>query len=121
MIITYSILCGLTAFVFIALLCQPYEAFEWWEKGVRWVLFGRQKAGYEWHIRRLSYDQMPFLQLSIYKPLAGCPKCCAGWFSILVYLFNFEFEPFGMLFFVVGSIFTAWVLTALKTKFDLEV
>lgn len=121
MIIAYSILSGLTAFVFIALLCQPYEVFEWWEKGVRLFLFGRQKAGNQWYIRQLTFDQMSFFQLAIYKPLAVCPKCCAGWVSILVYLSNFEFEPFTMLFFIVGSIFTAWVLTALKSKFDLEV
>lgn len=122
--IEYSLLSGLTAFVFINLLCKPNEVFEWWPKLIALSLFGRVEVdGYNGRkriIKPVDVDQMTYIELAIYKPLAGCAKCCAGWISVAVYLMCYEIEPLPFVFFVIGAIFTAWVLTALKEKYSLE-
>lgn len=121
--VTYSILSGLSAFVFISLLCKETEAFGWWDSFLRVRLFGYGKVNGKKIPYHVDFDDMTPLQLTIYKPLAGCAKCCAGWLSILVYLLGalkfdkFIFDLFNMPFFIVGAVFSAWLLDGLKRKY----
>jgi len=105
-----AMLCGVSAFVFIGLLCEPYEAFEWWPKLVRKALFGSTAI--------VSFDDMKWWQLLLYKPLAGCEKCQAGWIAIAYFLANKRLVPFDFLFFVSVAILTAWALAALKEQIE---
>ena len=104
-----SILCGLAGFVFIDILCAPFEVFGWWPPLLRRALFGSEAIK--------DYEDMKRWQVMIYKPLAGCGICNAGWWSI-AYFFAVEytkpFEPFYFIFFVFGGIYTAWFLYAFK-------
>lgn len=118
--IQYSLLSGLTAFVFINLLCYPGEVFGWWPKLLRWAIFGKVQHGFLWVVPQADFDNMSYWELAIYKPLAGCAKCCAGWVSVAVYLMCFDFKLLPFVFFVVGAIFIAWLLTALKEKYSLD-
>lgn len=104
-----SMLCGLTGFVFIHLLCQPFEAFGWWPPMLRKFLFGS--------VAIVEYEEMVWWELLIYKPLAACGKCFAGWFSALFYLSEYGLD-FSLIFFASGAIFTAWSLEQLKNKIE---
>jgi hypothetical protein len=104
-----SILCGLSAFVFIGLLCQPYEVFGWWPVLLRRLVFGSSSLR--------DYEDMKWWQLVIYKPLAACPKCFAGWLAVAVLAINPEqiVNPFpNSIYFVCVAVFTAWGLEHLK-------
>lgn len=116
MLIIVPTLCGLIAFVFIDLLCQPDEVFGWWLRLLRWLLFGDAD-------RIVDFDQMAWWQLTIYKPLAGCAKCCAGWVSIVAYflVLRLPFDFFTLVPFVCGAVFMAWMLSAWKEKIGLTV
>jgi len=109
-----AILIGLTAFVLIELLMPPFEAFGWFPPLLRRALFGTSA------IR--DYENYKWWQLLIYKPLAGCAKCCAGWLEIgyLIYsneIFNIPYS----IFFVVVAIASAWLATAAKERMGLMV
>lgn len=102
-------ICGLCAFVFISLLCQPGEVFGPWPPFLRSMVFGTRAL--------VDLDLADYWQLLIYKPLAACAKCFAGWFSLATFLcvhgtpFFFDIVPF-----VSIAVFTAWLLDETKRK-----
>lgn len=101
-----ALLIGLSAFVFIELLCAPNEVFGWWPPLLRRLIFGSTAI--------VDFDEMKFWQLAIYKPLAGCAKCCAGWLSIGYYLaFDVAVLPLVPL-----AIFVAWLLEQFKNRIE---
>jgi hypothetical protein len=105
-----AILCGLVGFVFIELLCQPFEVFGWWPETLRRVLFKTDAL--------VDYEDMSWWQLLLYKPFAACGKCFAGWFSLAYFLTNMSFNPFSLAMFVSLAIFMAWVLEQLKIQIE---
>lgn len=115
--IEYALLSGLTGFVFIDLLCQPYEVFGWWEYGIRRMLLGAYDVCYEKVVPVFDPDSAEWWQIALYKPLAGCAKCFAGWFSVVIFLATYNFQILPFIFFVVGAIATAWALTNIKEKY----
>ncbi len=107
-----ALLCSIIGFVFIDLLCQSYEAFEWWPSLVRKVIGDKGCV--------VDFDTMKWWQLLIYKPLSGCAKCMAGWLSAIYFLLEMPFNLFSFISFVSLAIFGAWLLAALREKFNLE-
>ena len=105
-----AILCGLVGFVFIELLCQPFEVFGWWPETLRRGLFKTDAL--------VDYEDMSWWQLLLYKPFAACGKCFAGWFSLAYFLTNMSFNPFSLAMFVSLAIFMAWVLEQLKIQIE---
>lgn len=112
MILTAA-LTGLSGFVFIGLLCQPFEVFGWWPPILRIFIFG------DYLVR--DYEDMKWWQLLFYKPLAACPKCFAGWLAVAVLIINPEHivNPFpDSIFYVCLAVFTAWGLEQLKERIE---
>lgn len=101
-----AILIGLSAFVFIELLCAPYEVFGWWPPLLRVILFDSDA------IR--DYEDMNWWQLAAYKVLAGCGKCLAGW----LHLFYAAFFDIAVLPYLPLAIFTAWLLEQFKNRIE---
>ncbi len=104
-----SILCGLTAFVIVAILFQPLEIFGWWPPLLRKILFGSTAI--------VGFEDMKWWQLSIYKPFAGCAVCFSGWVGMAYFFFgNHQIEKgfFTFVFFECLTILTAWGLSQIK-------
>lgn len=107
-----ALLCGMFAFVFIEILCRPYEVFGWWPPLLRSILFGSTAE--------VDYEDMKWWQLYLYKPFAGCGVCFSGWVAMSYYVLGDNQQETGFfpfIFFVSGTIFTAWVLYKIKELF----
>lgn len=103
-------LIGLSAFVFIELLCQPFEVFGWWPETLRRIIFGTTAI--------IDYEEMKWWQLMFYKPLADCGKCLAGWLSFAYCLTHQILDPFKLIIFCCAAMFTAWLLEQLKPRIE---
>jgi hypothetical protein len=110
-----AILCGMFAFVFIEILCQPTEVFGWWPPLLRRIVFGSSAV--------LDFDDMNYLQLFLYKPWAGCGVCFSGWVAMVYFVLHYTnldntflltFPFWSFIFFLAGTIFMAWCLEKFK-------
>ena len=103
-LIFHAFLSGLFGFTFIEILCRPTDIFGWYPRLFRKVLFGSPEPR--------KFEDMKWWQLYLYKPLAGCGICFAGWTAITDYFVGIP----NVVFFVAGAIFVAWFLDEIQEK-----
>lgn len=99
------LLCGMLGFVVIEILCRPTDILGWWPPLLRKWLKLKPKQ---------EFKTMKPLQLAIFKPLAGCGTCFAGWVCIFHLLIGIP----DFVFFIAGGILVAECLGMLQTLYD---
>src|SRR5690349_24377609 len=95
--------------VFLSALCIALWAWLWTGKLKE---PGQIGAPIDALIQRLLKPERQGWRMLVYKPLALCGTCHAGWFAILYVLFNLQtFTPWPAFCFVILAMGTAEILS----------